>query len=382
MRKTLLVTSQFPPSIGGVETMLFNFAKRLDPAKLLVLANEQEGADAFDKKQRYRTVRTEFLYPSKWIWPRWLPLLKKTKQLVPSEKIEHILAGQVLPVGTAAMIAAQTFDISYSVYTYGLDIELPKHHPRHRRALKKVLDNAARIFTISDDTKRRIVELDIPEKKIIKITPGLDLAEFLPPTDWLARQAEQLRQRYDLRGKKVILTIGRLVARKGQDTVIRSLPAILEDEPLAHYVIAGGGEYEAALKALVQQLNLSGHVTFTGKFKDEEKAAWYNLCDVFAMVSRLEKETDIEGFGIVYLEANALGKPVVAGRSGGVEDAVVGNQTGLLVQDPSDPQETAQTILKILRDRELAQRLGQYGKKWVANNFDWNILTKQLANYL
>lgn len=382
MRKTLLVTSQFPPSFGGVETHLFNLAKRLDPAKLLVLAEEQDGAATFDKKQNYRTFRAKFLYPAKWIWPRWLPLLKKTKQLVKQEKIEHILAGQVLPIGTAAMITAQTFDISYSVYTYALDVELPKHNPRHRRAMKKVLDNAARIFTISDDTKRRMVELGIPEKKIIKITPGLDLAEFLPPAEQLTHQTKRLRQRYNLRGKKVILTIGRLVARKGQDTVIRALPAILKEEPLAHYVIAGGGEYEAKLKDLVAQLNLADHVTFTGKFKEEEKAAWYNLCDVFAMVSRVEKETDIEGFGIVYLEANALGKPVVAGRSGGVEDAVVGHQTGLLVQDPTDTAETAQVILKLLRDPELAQRLGQQGKDRVARDFNWNILAKHLSTYL
>lgn len=382
MRKTLLVTSQFPPSIGGVETYLLNLAKRLDPAKLLVLADEQDGAENFDKKQRYRTVRAKFLYPSKWIWPRWLPLLKKTEQLVKQEKIEHILAGQVLPIGTAAMISAQKFDLSYSVCTYGLDIELPKHNPRHRRAMKKVLDNAARIFTISDDTKRRMVELGIPEKKIIKITPGLDLAEFLPPAEQLTRQTERLRQRYNLRGKKVILTIGRLVARKGQDTVIKALPAILKEEPLAHYVVAGGGEYEAALKESVRQLNLSDHVTFTGKFKEEEKAAWYNLCDVFAMVSRVEKETDIEGFGIVYLEANALGKPVVAGRSGGVEDAVVGNQTGILIQDPTDTAETAQAILKLLHDHEQARRLGQQGKKRVANDFNWDNLAKRLSTYL
>ncbi len=382
MRKTLLVTSQFPPAFGGVETHLYNFAKRLNPAKLLVLASEQENAGNFDKKQNYQTIRAEFLYPSKWIWPQWLPLLKKIKQLVKQEKIEHILAGQVLPVGTAAMIAAQTFDISYSVYTYALDIELPKQNPRHRHTLKKVLGNASRIFTISEDTKRRIRELDIPEKKIIKITPGLDLAEFLPPASRLAEQTEQLRQRYNLAGKKVILTIGRLVARKGQDTVIQALPAILKEEPLAHYVIAGGGEFESRLKKLVRQLNLSDHVTFTGKFRDEEKAAWYNLCDIFAMISRVEQKTDIEGFGIVYLEANALGKPVVAGRSGGVEDAVIGNQTGLLVQDPTNIHETARSILNVLHDPELASRLGLNGKKRVSADFDWNNLAKRLESYL
>lgn len=382
MRQTLLVTSQFPPSFGGVETYLFNFAKRLDPAKFSVLADKQVGDLSFDKKQRYRTIRSEFMYPSKWIWPQWLPLLKKTKQLVKQEKIEHILAGQVLPVGTAAMITANTFDISYSVFTYALDIELPRQNPRHRRTMKKVLDYANRIFTISDDTKERIVRLGLPEKKIVKITPGLDLAEFLPSPESIANTSRRLQNQYDLRGKKIILTIGRLVARKGQDTVIKALPAIIRAEPLAHYVIAGDGAYKNQLKELVRQLKLSSYVTFTGKFAENEKAAWYNLCDVFAMVSRVDQNRDIEGFGIVYLEANAWEKPVVAGRSGGVADAVIDHQTGLFVQNPSDIDETAKVILELLRNNDLAKRLGRTGKKRVASDFNWDNLTKRLISYL
>ena len=382
MRKTLLVTSQFPPSFGGVETYLFNLAKRLDPSRFLVLADKETGDAAFDKKQRYRTIRSEFLYPSRWIWPQWLPLLKKTKQLVKQEKIEHILAGQVLPVGTAAMITAQTFDIGYSVFTYALDIELPQRNPRHLRTMKKVLDNATKIFTISDDTKARIIRLGLPEKKIIKITPGLDLADFLPPSETILNISRRLQSQYDLRGKKIILTIGRLVARKGQDTVIKALPAILKDEPLAHYVIAGDGPYKNQLKELVRQLKVSPYVTFTGKFAEAEKAAWYNLGDVFAMVSRVENQLDIEGFGIVYLEANALKKPVVAGKSGGVADAVVDQKTGLLVQNPSDIDETADVILKLLRDVDLAQRLGRAGRKRVISDFNWDSLAKRLNSYL
>jgi len=181
MKKTLLATCQFPPDVGGTETLLYNVAKRLDPDKLVVLANRASGAAAIDSKQQYKTVRETFLYRSKLVWPRWLPLLKAMYRAVESEEIEEILAGQVLPVGTAAMRTAQKFDIPYSVCTYGMDIEIAKQHPRHKKTLVKVLENATRIFTISEDTKRRITDIGIPEKKIVKIAPGLNTKEFIPP---------------------------------------------------------------------------------------------------------------------------------------------------------------------------------------------------------
>jgi len=173
-----------------------------------------------------------------------------------------------------------------------------------------------------------------------------------------------------------------LVARKGQDTVIKSLPKILAKVPDVHYVIAGKGEDETRLKELVTELGLTDHVTFTGKFAENEKAAWYNLCDVFAMVSRIEKSVDIEGFGIVYLEANALSKPVVGANVGGVPDAVANNQTGILVNNPSSTTEVAAAITKLLMNHDLATQLGKHGQDRIKKQFDWDQLVKRLEKHL
>ncbi|MFC1721504.1 glycosyltransferase family 4 protein [Patescibacteria group bacterium] len=393
MKKTLLVTCQFPPDIGGVETYLYNIAKRLDSEKLVVLAEEGEYIPIkkiyrnkkcvkFDRQQEYRTIRSAFFNHHKFVWPRWLPLLKGLEKVVEEEGIEQILAGQVLPVGTAAKIVGDRQDIPYSVCTYAFDIEVARQHWRRKRTLKKVLSGAKDIFTISEDTRKRITEVGIPDKKITKITPGLDMDEFIPDEKTLAKQTEELKKRHDLHDKKVILTIGRLVARKGQDTVINSLPQILKEVPNAHYVIAGKGEYGEKLEQLVKKLKLTDHVTFTGKFAESAKAAWYNLCDVFTMVSRIEQAVDIEGFGIVYLEANALGKPVVGANVGGVPDAVVNNQTGLLVNDPTSLEEVAAAIKKLLLNQELAQNLGRNGLERVQKFFNWNDLVEEFERYL
>ncbi|EKD49861.1 MAG: hypothetical protein ACD_63C00024G0002 [uncultured bacterium] len=388
MKKLLLITMLFPPKIGGVETMLANIAKRLDPNNLTVLADQEnekgltKEEKKFDAAQKYRIIRRKFLYPSKLIWPRWLPILKNARKICKEEKIEAIFAAQVLPVGTAAMKIAQAFDIPYYVYTYGMDVEISRKHWIRGRTLKNVLKNSARIFTISDFTKRRIEELGINEKKMVKIPPGLDIKKFIPGKSILAKQTEDIKKRYDLHNKKIILTLGRLVARKGQDTVIKSMPKILQEIPNAVYVIAGRGEYKKELKKLAETKQCSNHVNFAGQFDEKEKAALYNACDVFAMPTRIEKDIDVEGFGIVFLEANALGKPVIAGKSGGVEDAVIGDKTGLLIEDPTDETEVAEKIVRVLNDEELAERLGKAGKNRVENEFDWDRLVRQLEKYL
>jgi len=393
MKKTLLATCQFPPDIGGVETHLYNIAKRLPPEKLVVLADEGEYIPVkkvyrnkknvkFDREQEYKTIRSAFYHHHKFVWPRWMPLLKTMEEVVKEEGVGQILAGQVLPVGTAAMRVAQKLDIPYYVYTYAYDVEVAKQHWRRKRTLKNVLANARKVFTISDDTKNRMTGIGIPEKSIAKITPGLDIKDFLPDQETLDAKTKELKERYNLHDKKIILTIGRLVARKGQDMVIKSLPAILKKVPQAHYVIAGKGEYGDQLKALVKKMELEDHVTFTGKFAEDEKAAWYNLCDVFTMVSRIENSVDIEGFGIVYLEANALGKPVVGANVGGVPDAISHDQSGLLVSGPTRSDEIAGSIIKLMTNPELAQNLGRFGRERVRTNFDWDKLVTRLQEYL
>jgi phosphatidylinositol alpha-1,6-mannosyltransferase len=220
------------------------------------------------------------------------------------------------------------------------------------------------VFAISQGTANTALGLGVKPERIRVIHPAVNpaqLASKIPP--------EMVRQRYGLQGKKCILTVGRLVERKGFDTVIRALPAILEVIPEAHYLIVGGGPAEAGLKALVADLGLETYVTFAGPKSHDEVADYYLASDLFVMISReIPGKGDVEGFGIVYLEANLLGRPVVAGRSGGVADAVVHEETGLLV-DPRDPAGVAAAVVRVLSDSDLAQRLGENGRSRVLSDF-------------
>jgi len=180
--------------------------------------------------------------------------------------------------------------------------------------------------------------------------------------------------RHHLQEKNVVLTIARLVERKGIDVVIKAMPMVLEAIPNVVYLVIGLGPYKGKLERLARDLGLEGRVIFVGHVSDEELPLYYCACDVFVLVSRtLTDKGEMEGFGIVYLEAGACGKPVVAGRGGGVEEAVEDGVTGLLV-DPLDVGEIAEAIVRILKDKELAKRLGENGRKKAMKQPDWSAL--------
>jgi len=175
----------------------------------------------------------------------------------------------------------------------------------------------------------------------------------------------------------VILTVGNLVERKGHDVVLKSLPKVLKEVPNTVYLIVGDGEQKQNLKELVDELGLGEQVIFTGRVPEKELPQYYNACDVFIMPSR-EIGSDIEGFGIVFLEAGACSKPVIGGRSGGIIDAVEDGVSGILV-DPTNVDEISQTLITLLTDDELARRLGRQGRKRVEEDFDQLAMAKKLS---
>ena len=173
-----------------------------------------------------------------------------------------------------------------------------------------------------------------------------------------------------MRDKKIILTAGRLVERKGHDVVLGALHKLKEFVPEAYYAIIGEGPIEGVIKQMIKTLGLENSVTLIGKVSDYELAVWYEVCDVFVMISRQLKNEDAEGFGIVYLEANMFGKPVIAGKSGGVAEAVLDNETGILVE-PTNPHEILSAMEKLLKNPEKARQLGENGRRRVENEFQW-----------
>ena len=216
--------------------------------------------------------------------------------------------------------------------------------------------------------------------EVVKIIPlGCDTDRFKPRAP---NQDFQKKVLGPHSSGPMILTVGNIVERKGHDMVIRALPKVAKLVPGLTYVIAGVGPYQRGLEDLALGLGVRSQVLFLGRVGDDELAQLYSLCDIFVMPSRARMDScDVEGFGIVYLEAGASGKPVIAGRSGGIEDAVIDGATGLLV-DPSDPVDIAQAIIRILGDHELRAKLGSQAHLRVQREYTWRSVGKRIQNIL
>ena len=217
-----------------------------------------------------------------------------------------------------------------------------------------------------------LIGLGIPDSKIHVIPHGVDINRFESGSEYQGIVSE-----HGLGGKKVILTVGNLVERKGHDMVLKCLPKVLEEVSSAVYLIVGDGKQRQSLTNLVKELDLGEHVVFTGRVTDNELLQYYNACDVFIMPSR-EIDGDIEGFGIVYLEANACSKPVIGGKSGGIYDAVQDGVSGILV-DPLDVNEISQALITLLTDDLLAKKLGKQGKKRAMNEFSGLVMAGKFS---
>jgi len=269
------------------------------------------------------------------------------------------------------------FRFPFIVFAYGNEMleTIQKKYKRQQLALRL----ANHVLATSRYTAGLAEKAGAAPERIRVVWPGCDSVFFRP---MVAR--DDLRQKLLGAGHRdrVILTIGNLVSRKGQDMVIRALPAICRRVPDLIYMIAGGGPYRGELEKLAMDLGVRDRVVFVGRVPDEDLPDLYALCEVFVMVSRERiEENDVEGFGLVLLEANACGKPVVGGRSGGVPDALADGVTGLLV-DPSNPEEITEALARLLTDHDLATRLGEQGRLRVVHEFQWGQVRENLLSIL
>lgn len=346
------MTLEYPPLIGGVADYYENMVKSW-PAEdeIFVLDNS----------------RNELVSKA---WPvGWMPAIWTIVKKVRKEKIDNILVGQILPLGTAALIVSWLMGIRYSVFLHGMDFTFALKAGRKKRLAKAILKNAQRVICANSYVAGLASAFGGGQDSIGVVNPGID-------TSYVFSGAEQARRKYGLEGKKILLSLGRMVERKGFDKVLESLPAVIAREPRSAYVLAGSGPELARLKKLAAELDVADIVTFAGEIKDEEKMALLEACDVFIMPSR-SIGGDFEGFGIVYLEANLAGRPVIAGDSGGVRDAVIDGLNGFLV-DPTDTRKIAEKILTLFKDASLRERLGRQGRERAIKDFDWTNQAKKI----
>ncbi|MDO8581567.1 MAG: glycosyltransferase family 4 protein [bacterium] len=343
MRRILLLTLEYPPDRGGVARYYGGLVGAMPAGSVVVM--------------RARL--------SRWIWPRWLPLLWQVWRTVRREKITEIWGGHLLPLGTVVYLLKKLLTTNYklqtTVFVHGYDLLLAETHPRKRMIARRILNSADRIVTNSEYGKSLVVARGISEAKVTVVYP-CPTAVFSP----FARGSERgLRERYHLEDKKILLTVARLVERKGIDLVLEALKKI--DNPNIVYVIIGDGPEKEKLNLQLTTYNLSA--LLVGAVSDKALSMWYALCDVFIMTPR-KIGPDVEGFGLVYLEANAFGKPVIGSRTGGVPEAVVDGETGLLVNE-GDVDGIAKAIERLFSDDALRKKLGEQGRTRVEQEFQW-----------
>lgn len=338
----------------------------------MVLAPPTAGWQEFDAQQTFPIRRWSGFLGQVPVVKRFLHLTLPffyALALYHQQAFDWIECGQALPFGLIALCFKKALGVPYLVWAYGNDILKPQRYPFLKGLLHVILGNADALVAVSQGTKRKIVQLGLDPEKVTVIHPSVDTRRFHSQNDSSAVMA-----RHHLPGKRVILTVTRLVERKGVDMVIRAMPRITESIPNAVYLIVGAGSHQEKLEELTKKLEVGEKVVFVGQVSDEELPCYYSACDVFALISRtLVDQGEMEGFGIVYLEAGACGKPVIAGRGGGASEAVQDGVTGLLV-DPSDVGEIANAVVRVLKNEKLAKRLGDNGRKKAMQQPNWALL--------
>ena len=373
---TLFVTNDFGPRAGGIETFVHGLVERLPNGSVIVYTSAQQNSAEFDSKwlQDYGVKvirdRSKILLPT----PR---VIKACKQLVKSRKLTKVAFGAAAPLGIMARAMRRAGAQKIVALTHGHEVWWAKVPP-FSFAIRFMSRNIDAITYLGEYTKSEISKAfsKTEVSKLVQIAPGIDVEHFVP-TD-----SSKLRAELGLADKSVIISVGRLVHRKGQDKLIAALPAIKVEVPNVHLVLVGVGPHQDYLEKLASKLNVSDCITFIGRINYAELPTYICLGDIFAMPSRSRFfGLEVEGLGIVYLEASACGLPVVGGKSGGAPDAVLIGETGLVV-DGTKPAEIAGACIELLNNPELCALMGAAGRAWIIENWRWDIWSTKYAALL
>ncbi len=362
-----MITDQhFFPSREGLSTMMTELAGCV-PARRLTCLTGLQSARWPVARRRGRDLLVTSLFNPGGKWTKTLELARVALSLKFRLDPDVIIADSCWS-GNITSLLARLLRIPVVMLAHGNELlQLrDKSWPKQYLSLK----TADRIVAVSDYTKNLLLGLGIPEERVEVIHPGSDPDIFYPlPAD----EVEKVKTRFRLSNKKILLTAGGLVSRKGQDMVIKALPTVLKEFPDVVYLMLGEGEDEKYFRNLATSLGVEENVRFFGVVRDWNRLReLYNACDIYIMASRLQvSEGSVENFGIAFVEANACGKPAIGGRSGGIPEAIIEGETGLLV-DPENDEEIAGAIIRLLRNPNFAAELGRKGRLRVENELNWN----------
>jgi len=374
LRRGILLTTDFPPAMGGISNYLFNVYRQFDLRQMTLIAPQHPQAERFDSAQTYSAKRftTALDVPGfRGAWQVWR-MYAEAEKLVRRDRDVVLHCGHV-NAAIAARKLKRRYGTPYLLWTHALEIM----DEWLRTSILPAMLDADLVITNSEFTRAFVASAGVPQSRIVKICPGADPIHFRPGLD-----SSELAQRLGLIARPTLLTVSRIVKAnryKGHDVVLRALSEVVRTVPDVGYVIVGDGDDLDYLNRLAVEYGVQENVIFAGRVSDAELPLLYNACDAFIMCSREERTRRgilAEGFGIALIEASACGKPVIAGRSGGIADAVQDGITGLLV-NPVDTQEVASAIVRLLQEPDLAKRLGENGRRWVENEMNWTRAAEQ-----
>jgi phosphatidylinositol alpha-1,6-mannosyltransferase len=352
--RTLIVTNDFPPRRGGIQSFVHALATRLPAGTVTVYAPAWKGAAEFDARQPFPVIR----HPTSLMLP--VPgVSRRAADIAREHGCDTVLFGAAAPLGLITPVLRKAGVRRAVALTHGHEAGWAAL-PGARSLLRRIGDDVDVVTYLGEYFRVRLARALSPDaaSRMARLAPGVDVTFFRPGAG-----GEAVRERLGLVGRPIVVCVSRMVPRKGQDTLIAAWPAIRAKVSNAKLVLVGDGPYAKKLKQQAQRRNVSDDVIFTGSVPWPELPSYYDAADVFAMPCRTRRAgLDVEGLGIVYLEASATGLPVIGGDSGGAPDAILDGETGYVV---SDVPGVAARITELLRDPAKARAMGEKGLAWV-----------------
>jgi len=369
--RTLLVTNDYPPRVGGIQRTLEALVGQLPPERVSVLCPSWDGSEVFDDAAPYRVLRQ----PETFLWPS-RALLGRVEQAVREHGAEVVVFGATYPLALLGPHLAER-GVPYLSAAHGFEYWLsiaPGTHALMRRATGR----ASRVVVMCSRFIGRVVRTAVPDPVPVSVMyPGADVKAFRPDLP-----VDDLLERHRLRDRPLIVCVSRLVARKGQDVLIRAMGSIGRRVPDAALLIVGDGPYRGTLEEMAAELAPPGSVVFTGQVSEADLPRYYRAGEIFAMPCRSRLGGfEVEGWGNVFIEAAACGRPVVVGDSGGARESLVDGETGILV-DGRNVARVAHAIASLLADPALAEAMGRAGRERVERRYTWPRAASELTGWL
>ncbi len=376
MEKILCITNDFGPRTGGIETFVIGLIERLPKDTVIVYTNAQDKSEEYDQRWR-EDFGVEVIRDKARILLPTPGVAFCVSALVKDRGIRTAFFGAAAPLAMLTRTLRRAGVKKVVALTHGHEVWWSKIWP-FTWAMKSIARHVDHLTYLGEFTRKAISRpiSDSARASMVKIAPGIDTDHFAPV------DSTDLKRSLGLTEKKIIVSVGRLVHRKGQDVLIAAMPEILREIPDAHLLLIGEGPYRQYLETRVKKLQLDSHVSFIGRISYRDLPRYICLGEVFAMPARSRLAgLEVEGLGIVYLEASACGLPVIAGNSGGAPDAVQEGVTGFVV-DGRDAQTVAQSISELLAAPQRARQMGLAGRAWIIKEWRWQIWSERFTEIL